>query len=291
VAPDVAIPKLAPAKKNVLAPDTKELKQVVTARPSDNLVNLTRQGVILQTNKQRLALDGAGSALRENLLLDQAAESKIDDMLAKQYFDHISPSGVGPSDIVERAGYEFIATGENLAMGYYNGDAGLVQAWMDSPGHRENILKRGYQEIGVAVRRGTFNGGLTWLAVQEFGTPKSACPAVDNNISAKIDADKESLDQFEKNLEMLSQKIDVQKASIQKMEDELDAMVSSGAPGDAIEAKQQQTNNAIAQSNNDVNGYNDASRQMSGLYDNYKSEIEEYNAQINAFNNCLAGFN
>src|SRR6185369_15716694 len=115
-------------------------------------------------------------ALKENALLDKAAKKKLDDMFAQQYFEHINPQGKGPSDLAKSVGYDYIAIGENLALGNFKNDAELVQAWMDSPGHRANILNKQYTEIGVAVGQGTYEGKKTWLAVQEFGRPTSSCP-------------------------------------------------------------------------------------------------------------------
>ena len=63
-----------------------------------------------------------------------------------------------------------------------------MTAWMNSPGHRANILNPHFQEIGVAVGKGMYEGHETWIAVQSFGMPLSACPASDANLKIKIDA-------------------------------------------------------------------------------------------------------
>jgi hypothetical protein len=90
--------------------------------------------------------------------------------------------------------------GENLALGDFNGDQGLVNAWMASPGHRANILNKNYSEIGVAVGRADMNGRETWLAVQHFGLPQSACPEVDSNIKSKITDNETKISSLEKSL-------------------------------------------------------------------------------------------
>ncbi len=109
-------------------------------------------------------------------------------MFENQYFAHDSPSGVKVGDLADTVGYDFIAIGENLALGNFENDEALVQAWMDSPGHRANILNSRYQEIGVAVLKGTFEGRTTWLAVQHFGLSVAVCPQPDETIKINIES-------------------------------------------------------------------------------------------------------
>lgn len=110
---------------------------------------LTAAGIIEQTNAQRG--DFGQSALKENEQLNQAALAKVKDMFAGQYFEHISPLGKGPADLAKAAGYLYVSIGENLALGNYKDDAALVEAWMNSPGHRANILDPRFTEIGIGV--------------------------------------------------------------------------------------------------------------------------------------------
>ena len=115
-------------------------------------IDLTKAQVIEITNERRKE-NGGLAALKENLRLDVSAEKKLEDMFAKQYFEHLSPDNVGVKDLAKNAGYEYILIGENLAMGDFNNDSALLDAWMASPGHRENILNKNYTEIGVADRK------------------------------------------------------------------------------------------------------------------------------------------
>jgi uncharacterized protein YkwD len=94
---------------------------------------LTSEGIIAQTNVQRNA-NGRLAALSENTLLDQIASERLDDMTAKQYFAHVSPSSSSAETVAQADGYHYIALGENLALGDFNGDTGVVAAWMASPG-------------------------------------------------------------------------------------------------------------------------------------------------------------
>jgi uncharacterized protein YkwD len=101
-------------------------------------------------------------ALKVNAKLTAAANRKLDDMLRHAYFEHRSPDGRQPWDFMWAAGYCYRYAGENLAMGYRDAQT-QQQGWMDSRGHRENILNQHYTEIGVAARNG--------YAVVMFGRP------------------------------------------------------------------------------------------------------------------------
>lgn len=107
-------------------------------------------------------------ALKVNDQLVQAAQQKAQDMLAKDYFAHTSPSGITPWYWFDKVGYNYVAAGENLAKDFTESTY-LHQAWMNSSSHRDNILNKNYQEIGIAVVEGKINGENTVLAVQMFG--------------------------------------------------------------------------------------------------------------------------
>jgi uncharacterized protein YkwD/uncharacterized coiled-coil protein SlyX len=154
-------------------------------------VPLTRAGVLTATNDHRA--QHTLPALTENEILHRAAENKVQDILAKQYFEHVSPDGTGPADVVDGVGYKYLRVGENLALGNFPTDAALVQAWMDSPGHRANILSDKFTEIGIAVARGTFEGEETWLAVQTFATPLAACPTPEAAVRQRFEDQQQRL--------------------------------------------------------------------------------------------------
>ena len=101
--------------------------------------------------------------------LSHAAAQKATDMFAKNYWAHISPTGTTPWKFITDSGYQYIYAGENLAKNFDKSDE-VVKAWMNSPTHRANLLKKGYSEIGLAVINGSLNGEETTLVVQEFGT-------------------------------------------------------------------------------------------------------------------------
>ena len=127
--------------------------------------------VIELTNKER---EKYGlPALKENSMLNTAAARKAANMFEENYWAHYSPSGKDPWGFIQGAGYRFSYAGENLARSFYNAQD-VVNAWMASPTHRENILNPKYQDIGIAVADGILLGQHTTLIVQEFGTPYEA---------------------------------------------------------------------------------------------------------------------
>ncbi len=182
------------------------LKTPLVKSSSESSGSLKAENVIEETNKQRSAF--GMERLSESEKLNEIAEAKVDDMFEKQYFEHISPEGVGVSDIAEQEGYKYLLVGDNLAVGPYKDDEDLVTAWMNSQGHKENILDEKYQEIGVAVRKDEFEGRETWMAVQVFGTPFSVCPLTDESLEAEIEEKqstaleiKSEIDRLEKEIE------------------------------------------------------------------------------------------
>ena len=109
--------------------------------------------------------------LSENQTLNQSAYLKAKDILEKDYFAHWSPDGKSPWYWFKVSGYDFQFAGENLAIGFLDSKE-VFDAWMNSPSHRQNILNPNYQEIGIAVLKGDFQGKEVYVVVQHFGKPK-----------------------------------------------------------------------------------------------------------------------
>ena len=145
-------------------------------RSSQTLAEKMDASVVIQITNQQRQLNGSLPPLKNNFTLSQSAMIKARDMLDLQYFEHESPFGVAVGDLARRVGYGYISVGENLAMGTFRSEQDLVNAWMNSPGHRANILNKNYTEIGVAVIRGVFEGKPIWMSVQHFGRPLTDCP-------------------------------------------------------------------------------------------------------------------
>ena len=159
--------------RNVISPPPLR-REISSPSPASTL---TRFGVIFQTNSQRA--ENGLLPLSENALLNSAAAAKLQDMFFGQYFAHVAADGTDAAKFASEAGFEFLIIGENLALGNFENDAALVQVWMDSPGHRANILHPKYLGIGAAVGRGMFEGRQTWLAVQIFGVSAAVCSQPD----------------------------------------------------------------------------------------------------------------
>lgn len=140
--------------------------------------------------------------------MSASAGNKLQDIFSQQYFEHISPSGVGVSDLAKQSGYDYIVVGENLALGSFGSNQALLAAWMASPGHKQNIMDPRFQDIGVAVGRGLFQGSMQWVAVQHFGKPLAACVPLDLSLKASIQANKNALIDLEKKITVLKSQID-----------------------------------------------------------------------------------
>ena len=129
--------------------------------------------VINLTNQQRA---GNGlAALNTDSQLMQAAQAKAQDMFAHDYWAHVSPTGTQPWYFMTNAGYAYAAAGENLAKDF-NTSGGVVSGWMNSAGHRANILNGAYRDVGVAVMNGVLQGAETTVVVAMYGS-RAAAPA------------------------------------------------------------------------------------------------------------------
>lgn len=223
-----------------------------------NATPFTPAAVISETNRQRANLGLAPFV--ENELLNKAAEMKVRDMFEKQYFDHLSPLGTGPDSLARKVGYEYVSIGENLALGTFGDEGALVDAWMNSPGHRANILRPQFKEIGLAVGRGVYGGRQVLIAVQEFGRPISNCPSVSVSLKRQIDEQKTELAALGRTLELVHAEINSTKV--------------------ASSQDEQVFQNKITLYNNQVNQYN-------SLVVSIKTGTATYNAQVKAFNVCL----
>ncbi|MFI5265352.1 MAG: CAP domain-containing protein [Candidatus Levyibacteriota bacterium] len=118
------------------------------------------------TNQARQASGQAVLAM--NSALADAARRKAADMFQKDYWAHFAPDGTSPWSFITAAGYNYTYAGENLAKGYTSSQD-VVNAWMNSPSHKENLLSSKYKDVGFAVVEGKLQGEDTVLVVQMFG--------------------------------------------------------------------------------------------------------------------------
>lgn len=214
---------------------------------------ITAREVLSYTNVERSSR--GLPVLAENTMLSLAAARKLQDLFAYQYFAHESPSGKDVSDLVDETGYRYITVGENLALGDFASSKAVVDAWMNSPGHRANILSKNYSEIGIAVGKGEYKGSKTWIAVQSFGLPRSACPASDQALRADL-AIKENV------LKIMKRIVEYRRANIE---------TSTGSA------------TRLAR----VEGYNTSVELYNKRVREYRKLVVKYNASVDAFNACV----
>lgn len=117
--------------------------------------DITRTTVLEQMNVRRLA--ALLPPLRHDARLDLAAEDRMRDMEDQGYWAHIAPDGRSPFDWLGPRGYDYWFAGENLAAGFETAEV-LVDGWMESEGHRENILSPMFRECGIAIIEGGTTG-------------------------------------------------------------------------------------------------------------------------------------
>lgn len=118
-----------------------------------------RQRVIELVNKERTAR--GLRPVSERFGLTVVAEAHSSDMIRRGYFSHTGPDGSTPFSRMAKSGLSFFTGGENIAMGQPTPEA-VVQTWMDSPGHRANILNPGYGSIGVGAVQNSRTGQIYW---------------------------------------------------------------------------------------------------------------------------------
>ncbi|MFZ2682312.1 MAG: CAP domain-containing protein [Patescibacteria group bacterium] len=127
---------------------------------------VTPTNIINLTNETRTSLDLP--TLSTDTKLMQAAQAKAEDMFLNDYFAHTSPEGTTPWYWFKTFGYNYRSAGENLAA-HFSQAEDVEAGWMASPSHRDNIVSDRYNEIGVGVAQGMFEGYQTTFVVQMFG--------------------------------------------------------------------------------------------------------------------------
>jgi uncharacterized protein YkwD len=148
---------------------------------------ITTSNIVQFTNEQR-ELYGLPT-LKNNSKLASAALAKANNMFSVGYWNHFGPNGETPWQFIKASGYSYVYAGENLAKGFKSAE-GVVEAWMASPTHRENILSGNYTEIGIAVVSGQLLSENVILVVQMFGNPTSATVPSPTNVKTPTQTEK-----------------------------------------------------------------------------------------------------
>jgi uncharacterized protein YkwD len=226
------------------------------ASPANASSILSIENIIDATNNERVK---AGLLpLKTNDKLEASAKIKVDDMITHQYFEHTSPAGKTVADLGNQVGYNYVVMGENLALGNFTSANDLLQAWMNSPGHRANILNAHYQDIGVYAAQGSYQGRTVWFAVQHFGTQRGVCPVISISLKGSITTLNATIKTEQDQIAVLRAKIE-------------DPNHPQGAEYSALIA---QFNTVVALYNNDVT--------------TSQKKITQYNQEVVAFNKCLS---
>ena len=160
----ISLAELLKANSNITDPSRIYVGQKITIPDTGSLASYEQQ-VFELVNKERAAR--GLTLLKYNTELARMARIKSQDMIDKKYFAHESPTYGSPFKMMESFGFKFSAAGENIAYGQRTA-AEVMNTWMNSPGHRANILSESYTTIGVGVAK-TASGTLYWT--QEFMKP------------------------------------------------------------------------------------------------------------------------
>ena len=143
--PKTEQPAQKPAQQPVQQKPVQAEKPQATT-PASSAVSAFEQQVVELTNQER-AKNGL-PALKLDVELSKVARDKSKDMQTKNYFSHTSPTYGSPFDMMKAYGVSYKSAGENIAMGQRSPQE-VVQAWMNSQGHRENIMNANFTHIGV----------------------------------------------------------------------------------------------------------------------------------------------
>jgi len=144
----------------------------LTASAVEPSNEITAANVLRLMNDYR-ASEGLAPLLSE-ARLDLAAADRMHHMEEESFWSHESPEGQSPFEWLDRRAYHFRAAGENLAYGFETARL-LVQSWMESPGHRANILSPAYEDCGIAIIDGSTLGPATGKSiVVMFGSQRPA---------------------------------------------------------------------------------------------------------------------
>ena len=136
------------------------------APPPDPPGNPSYEDTVLTLVNQERAKAGCRAVTRDSRLA-KAARAHSADMAARNYFDHTTPEGVTFDKRIIQAGYRYSRAAENIALGQ-SSPASVMKGWMNSKGHRDNILNCALTNLGVGLAHST--GGRPYWT-QDFGTP------------------------------------------------------------------------------------------------------------------------
>ena len=158
---EVGVSEVLAVNPQITNADQIKVNQIVKI-PNVSQDKKLEKEVVTLVNQERAKVGLA--PLKDNWELSRVARYKSEDMANKNYFSHTSPTYGSPFDMIKNFGIKYMAAGENIAMGQQT-SASVMTAWMNSSGHKANILNANFTEIGVGVARNK-SGTIYWT--QQF---------------------------------------------------------------------------------------------------------------------------
>lgn len=133
---------------------------------------MTSSSLLAETNVARTSEHL--STLAANHTLAEAAQTKAQDMVTKNYWSHDTPDGVTPWHFISSAGYKYQTAGENLAYGFGDSQQ-VVTAWLNSPEHRANVLGETYTQVGFGIAKSDdyLGHGAATVVVAMYARPST----------------------------------------------------------------------------------------------------------------------
>jgi uncharacterized protein YkwD len=249
---------------------------------------LTKEGIIALTNKAR-SENGGLPPLSENAQLNAIASARLKDMFDRQYFGHVAPNGEAVTDVAHKVGYPYRVLSENIASGMFGSDEKIVEGWMQSPGHRKNILLANIAEIGVAVGKGKLDGRDTWIGVQVFGaqspslsteeSSKNLCTKPDSSLLEAVEAAQSELNRLNDSASALRDRLETDKSEFQSPD--------PGGPYWKVKERTEARKVLIREHNERVNRYNRLVAEISNKQSQLQESIARYNGEVEQYNECM----
>ncbi|WP_110927904.1 CAP domain-containing protein [Bacillus massiliglaciei] len=145
--PDIVNPNSIKAGQSINIPSGANTKETATKTMETQVIEL------VNSERKKAGLP----ALKMDSSLSKTATIKSQDMRDSQYFSHTSPVYGSPFDLMKTYGIAYKYAGENIAAGQTSPNS-VIKSWMNSPGHKANILSKNYTRIGVGyVKGGTYS--------------------------------------------------------------------------------------------------------------------------------------
>lgn len=143
---EIGLSEIIEANPQIENPNLIYPGDIINIPEKDPSVSSYEQEVVRLVNQHRAA--NGLSPLTSDWQLSRVARYKSQDMHDKNYFSHTSPTYGSPFDMISAFGISYRSAGENIAKGYQTPQA-VVNGWMNSSGHRANILNASFTKIGV----------------------------------------------------------------------------------------------------------------------------------------------